>query len=42
MVDMRRRISRANIELEVQDNIQVCLLSPNVQVESNFFRQCVT
>jgi hypothetical protein len=42
MVDMRRRISRADIELEVQDNIQVCLLSPDVQVESNFLRQCVT
>lgn len=27
MVDMRRRISRGNVELEVQDNIQVCLLN---------------
>lgn len=31
MIDMRRRMNRANIELEVQDNIQVCVMNPNVQ-----------
>lgn len=42
MVDMRRRIDRADFNQEVQDNIEVCQPIFKGQIASaNYFRRCV-